>query len=150
SRQLSKGASEARSGPARGRGGSLFLPQVPAAGEIPGKGGAREAAGVPRVGILGTRRAGVRRSRRAIIHPGTGSGSAWSESHGAHIYGRPFRRFLVQGAVPGGIRESADFTESRGWIAAAECLHCRRRALCAACQQTTAARNFDLPWLSAA
>src|SRR5208283_3893182 len=123
---------------------------MPAAGEIPGKSGGRKEAGVPRVGILGTRRARVRRPPRTIIYPGAGSCGAWSESHGTRVHGGPLRGFPVQGVAPGGIRESTEFAESRGWIAVAECLHRRSRALRAACQQAAAARNIELPRLFAA
>ena len=120
-----------------------------AAGEVREK-VARKAAGIPRMGILGTRGAGFWRSQRVFVYFGAGAGGAWGESHWARIHWRSLRRFLVQSAAQSGIRESANFPESRRWIAAEGCLHCGGCALRASGKQTAATRNFELPRIFAA
>src|SRR5256885_15228887 len=85
---------------------STLFPYTTLFRALSGERSAEKAAFVSRVHLLGEASPGIRRCSRAAFDSGTCTRSAWSESHGAYVHGRPLGRFSVRGAVPSGLRES--------------------------------------------
>src|SRR6266568_3005809 len=110
----------------------------------------REASHVSRLGILGTPCPEFRRPARGAPGPRPCPGRARREPNGAHVYGRPFRRFPLSRALRDGLRESADLTLTRRRVAPQELLHHGFAPLRAASEYASARRASELPPLLAA
>src|ERR1700687_77548 len=95
-----------------------------AVSEIQGKGGTGKAAGVPRMGILGTRGAGIWGSGGGTIYSGAGAGRSWWGPERTGVHRRSFGRFSLQVVARGRICESGDIAAPDGWIEIAQGVHC--------------------------
>ena len=111
------------------------LPQVPAPGALPRRGCAHQAPRLPRLLLLGTPRAGLRRSARRTADHRPRARRSRRQSHRPHVHRRPLRRFSLRAALSRGLRQPAGGQERRRRSGAAQRLHHRRRSLRAARQQ---------------
>ena len=85
--------------------GGRRLPSLPPSRRVARAGRAREAGGVPRLGLLGPADAGLRRPGRARADPRARARRARRQPHRPDLHRRPLGRLPVRVAAPGRARQ---------------------------------------------
>ena len=123
------GSGRGSTGAGRAERGDRRLPGLPAARRLAGAGGAREAGGVPRRGVLGPPGARLRRPGRRDRPGRPGPGGPRRQPDRADVHRRPLGRLALRRAAPGRPGEPAHEHAARRRAAARRRLHRRRGPL---------------------
>ncbi len=124
------------------------LPEMPAPGALPGRGGAEAAAGVSRRGVLGPAEPRLWRSGSAAARYRTGSGGARREPYRPDVHRRSLGRFPLRLPLSGRLRQSANFCRPQRRTETDRAFHYSGLPLCPSGQQAFAFRSGELPGIS--